>query len=261
MFQLTLNAGKRTLDLNINNEEDLARLRELLEDADVFIQGYRPRVLDRRGLSLKSALEMAARRKKGIVYVEENCYGKDGPYAERVGWQQIADAASGASYIMGQYMGFEEGKSVLPPLPISDLSAGLNGALGAMLALRDRAVKGGSYHVVTSLVWGIASSLEPEIGLYPKDALKKVDEKFKWRPANPEEFAIEGWVNIADGWKTVFPEYIAQDSPFLTRFDNTPWGRMDILKPVARLGDDEATPRWTSGPMPNCYYSRNLKWL
>jgi crotonobetainyl-CoA:carnitine CoA-transferase CaiB-like acyl-CoA transferase len=248
------------MDLDINQEDDMARLRELLNDADVFIQGYRPGALARRGLGLKDALEVADRRRKGIIYVEENCYGPDGPFAERVGWQQIADAASGASYIMGRYSGFEDGKSVLPPLPISDISAGLNGALGTMMAIRDRALKGGSYHVVTSLVAAIASSLEPEIGLYPMDALQRVDQKFMWTPATPEEFASETWLHVVDGWKRVFPEYMAQDSPFLTAIDQTPWGRLDILKPVARLGDDEATPRWASGPMPNCYYSRNLTW-
>jgi crotonobetainyl-CoA:carnitine CoA-transferase CaiB-like acyl-CoA transferase len=90
------------MDLDINQEEDMVRLREILDDADVFIQGYRPGALTRRGLGLKDALEVADQRRKGIIYVEENCYGPDGPFSERVGWQQIADAASGASYIMGQ---------------------------------------------------------------------------------------------------------------------------------------------------------------
>jgi crotonobetainyl-CoA:carnitine CoA-transferase CaiB-like acyl-CoA transferase len=202
------------MDLDINQEEDMVRLREILDDADVFIQGYRPGALTRRGLGLKDALEVADRRRKGIIYVEENCYGPDGPFSERVGWQQIADAASGASYIMGRYLGFEDGKSVLPPLPISDISAGLNGALGTMMAIRDRALKGGSYQVVTSLISAIATSLEPEIGLYPMNTLEKVDQKFKWTPATPEEFAIETWLHVVDGWKRVFPQYVAQDSPF-----------------------------------------------
>ncbi|GLI78666.1 hypothetical protein PoHVEF18_006986 [Penicillium ochrochloron] len=54
--------------------------------ADVFIQGYRPVVIARKGLGLHNLLEMADKRGKGIIYVEENCYGPYGPMAEQPGW-------------------------------------------------------------------------------------------------------------------------------------------------------------------------------
>lgn len=261
VLQITLNAGKRTIDLDINQEGDMTRLRELLEDADVFVQGFRYGSLARKGLGLTDLLEMAARRKRGIVYVDENCYGPDGPFAERPGWQQIGDAASGTSYVIGKSLGYEEGKSILPPLPISDMTTGIVGALTAMMAIRDRARKGGSYHALSSLVAADAISLEPEIGLYPISVVKKTTETFQWVPSNPEQFVSEIMMQVIDGWKHVFPEYIAQDSPFMMTFHKGPWGRLDILKPVTTLGDHEATPQWTSCPVPNCHHDRNIKWL
>lgn len=100
-LQLSLDPGVRTLDIDLAVDEDLKHLMELVEDADVFVQGYRPGVIARKGLSLNNLLEMAAKRGKGIVYVEENCYGPDGPVAERPRWQQIADAATDCSYVTG----------------------------------------------------------------------------------------------------------------------------------------------------------------
>lgn len=233
----------------------MAMLKELLNDADVVIQGFRYGSLDRKGLGLKSMLEMAAKRDKGIIYVDENCYGPDGPFAERPGWQQIGDAASGASYVMGKFWGYDEGTAVLPPLPISDMNTGIIGALATMMAIRDRALNGGSYHVVSSLVAGDTILLDAEVGLYPTDVVQKTLDEFKFARSSPDQFVSEILLQIVDGWKRVFPEYVAQDSPFMTSFKDTPWGQMEMLKPVARLSDEEATPRWKTGPVPNCQNS------
>ncbi|KAJ5348355.1 hypothetical protein MYU51_015167 [Penicillium brevicompactum] len=260
VLQLTLNAGKRTIDLDIGKEEDMARLKELVGEADVFVQGFRYKSLDRKGLGLQHMLDMAAKRNKGIVYVDENCYGPAGPFADRPGWQQIGDAASGASYVMGRSMGLDEGTSVLPPLPISDMATGVIGALATMLAIRDRAQKGGSYHVVSSLVAADAILVDSEIGLYPVDVVKKTAETFKFAPSTPDQFVAEILIQIVDGWKSVFPEYLAPESPFMMRFEDTPWGQMDLLRPVVRLGDKDASPVWTSPPVPNCHHDQKLIW-
>ncbi|CAG8385872.1 unnamed protein product [Penicillium salamii] len=260
VLQLTLNAGKRTIDLDITNEQDMARLKELVGEADVFVQGFRYGSLDRKGLGLQSMLDMAANRNKGIVYVDENCYGPSGPFAERPGWQQIGDAASGVSYVMGRSLGFDEGTSVLPPLPISDMTTGVVGALATMLAIRDRAQKGGSYHVVSSLVAADTVLLDAEIGLYPVDVVQKTADTFKFEPSTPDQFVAEIMLQILDGWKRVFPEYLEQQSPFMMSFQETPWGQMDMLKPVARLSDEDASPIWTTPPVPNCHHDQGLIW-
>lgn len=256
-----MNAGKRTVDLDIRKKEDLARLNELLEDVDIFIQGFRYGSLDRKGLGLKNLLETAAKRQKGIVYVDENCYGPDGPFAERPGWQQIGDAASGSSYVIGKSLGYEEGTSVLPPLPISDMTTGIVGALAAMMAIRDRARHGGSYHVVSSLVAADNIALEPEIGLYPMDVVLKTAKTFQFKPSNSAQFVSEILIDVYEGWKREFPKYLAEDSPFAKTFDQSPWGRLTMLKPVSRLGNTEATPDWRTSPVPNCDHEGDIQWL
>jgi hypothetical protein len=243
-------------------EEDKIRLRELIGGADVFVQGFRPNAIARKGFGVNDLLEMAGNRGKGIVYVEENCYGPDGPYHERPGWQQIGDAASGSSYVMGRSLGFKDGTSVLPPLPISDMSTGLVGALGTLLALRDRARQGGSYRVTSSLVKADAIALEPEIGLYSPEVVEKSNKLFQWGHIGPSQFVTEILLVVMDGWKRVFPQYFNQGSDSLmTSFEDGPWGRMENLKPVVQLSDDSVTPRWLSSTVPFCHHPRTIDWL
>ncbi|KAL4940750.1 hypothetical protein BDV06DRAFT_15480 [Aspergillus oleicola] len=262
VLQLTLNTGKRTIDIDLTKEEDKTRLRELIQGADVFVQGFRPNVIARKGFGVNDLLEMAGNRGKGIVYVEENCYGPDGPYHERPGWQQIGDAASGSSYVMGRSLGFKDGTSVLPPLPISDMSTGLVGALGALMALRDRARHGGSYRVTSSLVKADAIALEPQIGLYSPEVVEKCNQLFQWGHIGPEQFVTEILLVVMDGWKKVFPQYFESGpKSLLTSFEEGPWGRTEQLKPVVQLSDPSMTPRWLSPAVPNCYHPQDTQWL
>ncbi|RAK98707.1 alpha methylacyl-CoA racemase [Aspergillus ibericus CBS 121593] len=262
VLQLTLNAGKRTIDLDLTKEDDKSRLRELIADADVFIQGFRPNVIARKGFGVNDLLEMAGTRGKGIVYVEENCYGPDGPYHERPGWQQIGDAASGSSYVMGRSLGFKDGTSILPPLPISDMTTGLVGALGALMALRDRARHGGSYRVTSSLVKADAIALEPEIGLYAPEVVEKSNQLFKWGYIGPSLFVTEILLVVMDGWKRVFAQYFAAGpESVLTSFPEGPWGHMELLKPVVQLSDTRVSPRWLTPSVPNCYHPQSIEWL
>ncbi|KAL3471348.1 CoA-transferase family III domain-containing protein [Aspergillus californicus] len=262
VLQLTLNAGKRTIDLDITKPDDMDRLHELLEDVDLFVQGFRAGALGKRGLGVKNMLERAAKRNKGVICVDENCYGPDGPFAERPGWQQIGDAASGSSYVMGRSQGFEGGKSVLPPLPVSDMLTGVIGALGAMIALRDRTTKGGSYHVQSSLVAADTISLEPEVGLYPPSVVQETAARCGFATITPDQFVSEVLITVIDGWKRGLPGCLDEGSKFMMTFDAPgPWGVQTLLKPVARLGDAESSPTWTSPAVPNCHHDRGINWL
>lgn len=246
-----MNAGVRTVDADLRKENDLAKVFELIDEADIFIQGYRPGVLARKGLSLHALLERAGKRGKGIIYVEENCYGPDGPMNERPGWQQVADAASGCSYVTGRQLGYDDGTSILPVLPVPDMMTGLIGAIGALLAVRDRAQKGGSYHVKAALMAAAAYPLHKEVGLYSTEAAKQCDDKFQWDKSGPDQFVLELLDIALKGWSNVFPEKFDAGSPIFTDLAGD-WGTFRLLKPVVQLADDETSPHWTTAPEPNC---------
>lgn len=89
-----LNWGKWNCSLDLKNEEDKENLRNLIREADVIVDGYRPGVMERLGFGRQAIFDLVKDRSYGIIVVRENCYGWHGPWAHRSGWQQISDAVS-----------------------------------------------------------------------------------------------------------------------------------------------------------------------
>jgi hypothetical protein len=86
--------GKRDVNINLKTPEGKRQLDDLLKEADVVVNSYRPGVFDRMGLGRNWAHELARRRGKGIVYCRENCYGWSGEWSGRAGYQPISDCVS-----------------------------------------------------------------------------------------------------------------------------------------------------------------------
>jgi hypothetical protein len=148
-FQVDANIGKHTTDLDLKEPQSRKIFEELLQSADVILDGYRPGSLDRLGYGSQGLLDIAKRRGKGFVYVAENCFGHTGPWSSRPGWQQIADCVTGVAWAQGQAMGLDE--PVVPPFPMSDYGTGCMGTIAALVGLYRRAKSGGSYLGTTSL--------------------------------------------------------------------------------------------------------------
>ncbi|KAF3920777.1 hypothetical protein ABW20_dc0104811 [Dactylellina cionopaga] len=149
LFHLDLNWGKWNCHLHLKNEEDKEKLRKLILEADVVVDGYRPGVMDRLGFGREAIFELVKDRGYGIVHVRENCYGWYGPWSHRSGWQQISDACCGVSMAYGKAMGNNE--AVTPVFPNSDYCTGVCGSTAVLQALMERAEKGGSYRVDVAL--------------------------------------------------------------------------------------------------------------
>ncbi|KIW35511.1 uncharacterized protein PV07_02202 [Cladophialophora immunda] len=141
--------GKRDANLDLKTVQGKASFTALLEDADVIVDGYRPGVLEKLGFSGAWMQELARRRGKGIVYCRENCYGWNGEWSGRAGYQQISDCVTGAAWEQGKFLELDE--PVVPLLPNSDYQTGLVGGIAVMQALMKRATSGGSYNVFVSL--------------------------------------------------------------------------------------------------------------
>ena len=258
MTQLTFNAGKRTIALDLRKQEDLTYLQSLVEDADIFLQGFRFGKMKGFGLGVEDLSAMAARRGRGIVYVSENCYGPDGVYAERPGWQQIADCASGAAYVMGRGQGLPGGECVLPSLPISDMSTGVLAVVGTLMALRDRATKGGSYSVHATLAAVNVYALKQEVGLYPKHIVAECQERFQWAEMRGCHHVLDLLKTVWQGWMRVMPGYLQEDSGWYSCFKRSAFqGKtVSILRPVLRFSDEEVSPEWRTGGVPYAHWAK-----
>ncbi|KAH6681657.1 CoA-transferase family III domain-containing protein [Halenospora varia] len=177
-FQVDGNTGKHTCDLDLKSPAGREAFEELLKSADVLLDGYRPGSLERLGYSPQQIVELVKGRSKGIVYVSENCFGYQGPWAGRPGWQQIADCVTGVAWAQGEFMGLQE--PVVPPFPMSDYGTGCMGAIAVLTALWRRAKEGGSWVGRTSLSQYDIFLLG--LGLYDEDVKARVrknhDEEF-----------------------------------------------------------------------------------
>lgn len=93
-FQVDGNMGKHAADLDLKTQEGRRIFESLLADVDVVVDGYRPGALEKLGYGVDAIKNLAVKRGKGIIYVNENCFGYAGEWSDRPGWQQIADCVS-----------------------------------------------------------------------------------------------------------------------------------------------------------------------
>lgn len=145
-----------TADLDTVSGNDA--LHRLVDTADVLINAYRPGALDQRGFSA----EALARQRPGLVYVTISAFSRAGPWALRRGYDTLVAAACGLTWSASS-----KPPARLPCQPL-DYLTGYLGAFGAMVALRRRALEGGSWHVRLSLertaawIWEMTDALGRE---------------------------------------------------------------------------------------------------
>ena len=142
-FDIDTSFGKKNTFLDLRGEVDRARALELVRECDVFVQGFRPGSFARRGFGPEDLHKINPR----LIYVEVNAYGFQGPWAERRGWEQLAQAATGLAALHSAKLG----KSALIPAYFNDYGSGCLGALGVLAALLRRAEEGGSWRVRVAL--------------------------------------------------------------------------------------------------------------
>ena len=90
-FDVDTSFGKKNTYMDLRSETDRARVLELVRECDVFVQGFRWGSFTRRGFGPDELRRVNPR----LIYVEVNAYGFQAPWAERRGWEQLAQAATG----------------------------------------------------------------------------------------------------------------------------------------------------------------------
>ncbi|WP_443197948.1 CaiB/BaiF CoA transferase family protein [Pseudarthrobacter sp. CCNWLW247] len=140
---LALNRNKRSVCIDLKTTKGLAAVRELMRTADVVIQNWRPGVAARLGIGYEDVQRINPR----IIYASISGFGATGPYADRPGYDLIAQAMTGVMSITGE----AGGPPVKCGLPIADLGAGLFCLSGILAALHSRTLTGVGQHVETSL--------------------------------------------------------------------------------------------------------------
>ena len=137
------NRNKRSVTLDLKNPAELQRLKDMIKVADVLVENYKPGTAARLGLSYEVVSELNPR----LIYCSISGFGQTGPYAPRGGFDLIACGMSGLMAINGP----PDGPPYRIPMPVTDVCAGMNGAIGVLTALAAREKTGKGQHVDTSL--------------------------------------------------------------------------------------------------------------
>ena len=138
-----INRNKESVTADLRNGEDRAALVELIKDADVVIQNFRPGVIERQGFGYDDVKAI----NPAIVYGSISGYGEDGPWKDLPGQDLLAQARSGLLWLTGN-----ADHSPMPMgLAVADMLAGNALAQGILAALVGRGIHGRGAHVQTSL--------------------------------------------------------------------------------------------------------------
>ncbi|MGH6871990.1 MAG: CoA transferase [Rhizomicrobium sp.] len=214
LFDLDTGFGKRSTFLDLAKPGDAEMLRTLMRQAHVFVDSYRPGALAGLGFT-PAALAHAA---PGIVSVSISCYGARGPWAERRGWEQLAQSATGIAVEQGAYAAARDGKRretvpQLVPAAMCDYITGYLAAAGAAAALLKRIREGGSWLVEVSLC--ATAMWIQALGKLPAAEVPQ-----GWQP----RAGLDGYFQSCE----------------------TGRGRLDYLGPVVRM--EKTPPGWRNPP-------------
>ena len=209
--------GKLSAQLDLREPSDVATLRGLVREADVFSQGYRPGTLGGRGLSPE---ELAAIR-PGLVYVSLCAFGHTGPWASRRGFDTVVQTVSGITSRQAEVVPDKTPGPQFYPVSAIDYCTGYLMAFGAMVALARRAREGGSWLVRISLA---------QVGRWIVDLGEVAEGAARDAPAEFSAAELEGWSTVTE----------------------TPSGRLRHLKPTVQLS--ATPPFWARPSVPLGYH-------
>jgi crotonobetainyl-CoA:carnitine CoA-transferase CaiB-like acyl-CoA transferase len=139
-----LHRNKRGITLNLKSPAGVAVLKKMAAKADVVVENFRPDVKHRLGIDYEALSAVNPR----LIYASISGFGQDGPYANRPGFDQIAQGMGGLMSITGA-----AGQGPMRVgIPVADLTAGLFCAMGIMVALLERETSGKGQAIDTSLL-------------------------------------------------------------------------------------------------------------
>ena len=154
--------NKKSVTLDLRMPEGQQVLRELVREADVLIENFKPGTLEGWGIGW----DVLSAIRPGLVMLRISGYGQDGPYRDQPGFGVIGEAMGGLRYITG-----EAGRvPVRCGVSIGDTLSALHGVIGVLLALRDRDANGGKGQMVDvalyESVFNCMESLLPEYSVF-----------------------------------------------------------------------------------------------
>ena len=219
---MMMNRNKRGLTLDLKKPAAVEALKRLIADADVVIENYRKGTMEKLGLGYETLRKI----NPGIILTELSGFGRTGPYAERGGFDLIAQGMSGLMAVTGVAPG-------KPPVkvgpPVTDITAGILAAMGTAAAYAHKLKTGEGQKVDTSLFeagitqtyWQSAISFATGVDPGPMGSAHPLNAPYQAFRTS------DGWINIGAAnqanWertvRLIGAEHLAADKRFVTNAD------------------------------------------
>lgn len=243
---MMMNRNKRGIRLDLKTKAGKAALIRLIEQADCLIENYRHDTMQKLGLGYDELKKI----NPGLIYCEISGFGRTGPYRERGGFDLIAQGMSGLMSITGEAPG-------RPPIkvgaPVSDITAGILGAMGVAAAYAHKLKTGEGQRVDTSLFeagithtyWQSAICFATGTAPGPMGSAHPLNAPY-------EAFKTsDGWLNLGaanqTNWERMLTvidaEQLAREPRFATnrtRMEN----RADLADALAPYFPPQTTQHW-----------------
>jgi formyl-CoA transferase len=218
------NRNKRFVALDLHVESDRERVRELVRDADVVLENFRPGRMAAWGLGYDDLHALNPR----LVYAAISGFGQDGPYAHRVGFGNIAESMGGLRYISG----FPDRPPVRPGISLGDELAGLYCVVGILAALRARERDGIGDFVDVSLLESCINLMQgalPEFGATGVVRERQGNSLGSTAPSNIYPTKDGRWLAIGANANAIFGRFcnaigrpdVASDARFASNRERT----------------------------------------
>ena len=192
LWWLFINRNKACVSLNLGCPAGAELLKELVADADVLVENFRPGTMERWGLGWDVLSALNPR----LVMVRVTGFGQTGPYANRPGYGTLAESMSGFAHLNG----YPDGPPTLPPLALADGVAACVGAFATLAALRHRDATGQGQVVDQAiyepLLWmfGTQALAYDQLGLIPGRTGNRTPMTV---PRNSFQAADGGWFGLS----------------------------------------------------------------
>lgn len=158
----SLNRNKKSVTLDLKSEEGKEFFLELVKDADILVESFRPKVMDRLGLGYETLKNINPK----LIYCAITGYGQTGPYANKPGHDLNYISYAGLLDLVGE----RKEKPIAPPVQIADIGGGsLMAVIGILMALQARNHTGKGQFVDISMLDGAVSWLQTLLPNYLAD--------------------------------------------------------------------------------------------
>ena len=250
-----LHRNKRSITLNLKEPEGKAIFMKMVEKADVVVENYRADVKFRLGIDYENLRKVNPR----IVLGSISGFGQDGPYAERAGFDQIAQGMGGLMYITGM-----PGQGpVRAGIAVADVGAGLHCAIGILIALLERESSGQGQWISTSLLQAMISMCDFQAARWTiaKDVPGQAGNNHPTSIPTGVFKTRDGYINIAASGQHIYKRFcecvqspeLVSDERFATdkaRAQNRDALNAEIEKRVAAYGSAELVEKLNKAGVP-----------